>query len=67
MLASAAAEQDEAARTGIYRDILAKTMEDVPVLPLYADRLFLAHGNHVKGLVQNSLFTVNVDGVSVGE
>ena len=51
MLASAAAEQDEAARNGIYRDILAKTMEDVPVLPLYADRLFLAHGNHVKGLV----------------
>ena len=67
MLADAAAEQDEAARTAIYRQILAKTMEDVPVLPLYADRLFLAHGNHVKGFVQNSLFTVNVYGVSIAE
>ena len=67
MLADAAAEQDEAARTAIYRQILARTMEDVPVLPLYADRLFLAHGNHVKGFVQNSLFTVNVYGVSVEE
>ena len=67
MLTKAAAEQDEAARTGIYREILSKTMEDVPVLPLYADRLFLAHGNHVKGFVQNSLFTVNTYGVSLGE
>ena len=65
MLADAAAEQDEAARTAVYRQILAKTMEDVPVLPLYADRLFLAHGNQVKGLVQNSLFTVNVYGASL--
>ena len=67
LLASAAAEQDEAARTGIYREILSKTMADVPVLPLYGDQLFLAHGNHVKGLVQNSLFTVYTYGVSVGE
>ncbi len=37
------------------------------MLPLYADRLFLAHGNHVQGLVQNSLFSVNTYRVSLGE
>ena len=33
-------------------------MADVPVIPLYADKLFLAHSAKVEGLVQNSLFTV---------
>jgi peptide/nickel transport system substrate-binding protein len=34
-------------------------MTDVPVVPLYGDRLFLAHSDQVQGLVQNSLFTVH--------
>ena len=33
-------------------------MTDVPVIPLYADQLFIAHTDQVEGLVQNSLFTV---------
>lgn len=65
LLAKAATEQDSAKRTAVYHEILTKTMTDVPVLPLYADRLFLAHGNHVKGLVQNSLFTVHTYSVSL--
>lgn len=67
LLAQASAELDEGKRTGIYRQVLSKTMEDVPVLPLYADQLFLAHTNKVKGLVQNSLFTVHVYSVSFSQ
>ncbi|MCG8543394.1 MAG: ABC transporter substrate-binding protein, partial [Alphaproteobacteria bacterium] len=57
LLAKAAAEQDPAKRTGLYRELLKQTMADVPVLPLYADRLFVAHSDAVSGFVQNSLFT----------
>ena len=67
LLASAAAEQDPAKRTAIYQQIMGQTMEDVPVLPLYADQLFLAHSSKVKGLVQNSLFTVQAHTVSLEE
>jgi peptide/nickel transport system substrate-binding protein len=45
-------------RAAAYKAILQKTMTDVPVIPLYADKLFLAHTEKVVGLVQNSLFTV---------
>jgi len=65
MLAAAGLEQDTAKRTTIYQDILKKTMEDVPVLPLYEDRLFLAHTDAVEGLVQNSLFTIQTYPVSL--
>ena len=37
------------------------------MLPLYADQLFLAHSSKVKGLVQNSLFTVQAYPVSLEE
>ena len=67
LLASAAAEQDPARRTAIYQQVMSQTMEDVPVLPLYADQLFLAHSGKVKGLVQNSLFTVQAHTVSLEE
>ncbi len=40
-------------------------MTDVPVIPLYADKLFLAHTDAVQGLVQNSLFTVQTYSVSL--
>lgn len=65
LLSSAALEQDTAKRTGIYQEILTKTMNDVPVLPLYEDRLFLAHTDAVEGLVQNSLFTIQTYSVSL--
>jgi peptide/nickel transport system substrate-binding protein len=65
LLAKLAATQDAATRTAIYRQILVKTMTDVPVIPLYGDRLFLAHTKAVQGLVQNSLFTVEAYPVSL--
>ena len=53
------------ARTAIYHEILQKTMTDLPVIPIYAETLFLAHGANVKGLVQNSLFTVQLYSASL--
>jgi ABC-type transport system substrate-binding protein len=65
LLAEAAREQDAAERKAIYGRILARTMTDLPVVPLYADRLFAAHTDAVQGFVQNSLFTVLVHSVSL--
>ncbi len=65
LLAEAARAPDAAARRGVYGRLLRQTMEDLPVIPLYADRLFIAHGPTVAGFVQNSLFTVNVAPVSL--
>ena len=65
LLTKLAATQDPAGRTAIYQEILVKTMTDVPAIPLYADRLFLAHTKAVQGLVQNSLFTVQAYPVSL--
>jgi len=67
LLASASSEQDPAKRTALYQQVMRKTMEDVPVLPLYADQLFLAHSDKVKGLVQNSLFTVQAYPISLSK
>jgi peptide/nickel transport system substrate-binding protein len=66
LLAKAARTTDAEGRKTAYAAILRKTMEDLPVIPLYADRLYLAHGTAVKGLVQNSLFTLQVGSVSLG-
>ncbi len=65
LLAQAAGELDADKRTGIYRQLLKQTMTDVPVLPLYADRLFIAHSDAVTGFVQNSLFTMHSYSVSL--
>lgn len=65
LLAEAARAPDLAARKAVYGRLLRQTMEDLPVLPLYADRLFIAHGPTVQGFVQNSLFTVNASPVSL--
>jgi peptide/nickel transport system substrate-binding protein len=65
LLAEAARAPDLAGRKAVYARLLRQTMEDLPVLPLYADRLFIAHGPTVQGFVQNSLFTVNVSPVSL--
>ena len=40
-------------------------MTDVPVIPLYGDRLFMAHTAKVEGLEQNSLFTVHTHSVGL--
>lgn len=65
LLAAAAAAQTPDARKAAYKAVLQKVMADVPVIPLYADRLFLAHTEAVLGLVQNSLFTVDASTVSL--
>jgi peptide/nickel transport system substrate-binding protein len=65
LLAEAARAPDLAGRKAVYNRLLRQVMEDVPVIPLYADRLFIAHGPNVQGFVQNSLFTVNASPVSL--
>ncbi|MDX2156664.1 MAG: ABC transporter substrate-binding protein [Hyphomicrobiaceae bacterium] len=58
LLAKAASARGDAERAAAYKAVLQKVMSDIPVIPLYADKLFLAHTAKVEGLVQNSLFTV---------
>jgi peptide/nickel transport system substrate-binding protein len=58
LLKSVSSEVDAGKRKQIYASILSKVATDVPVVPLYADRLFMAHSDKVDGLVQNSMFTV---------
>lgn len=58
LLAKAASATGDTDRSAAYKAALQKVMADVPVIPLYADKLFLAHTAKVEGLVQNSLFTV---------
>ncbi len=65
LLAAAAKELDAAKRKAIYEEIQQRTMEDVPVVPIFGERLFLAHNDNVEGLVQNSLFTVYTYPVSL--
>lgn len=65
LIAKAGTAQGDAERAAAYKAILQKTMTDVPTIPLYADKLFLAHTGRVEGLVQNSLFTVQTYSVSL--
>ena len=65
LLAKAGTAKGDEDRAATYKAILQKTMTDVPVIPLYADRLFLAYSDKVQGLVQNSLFTVQSYSVSL--
>jgi peptide/nickel transport system substrate-binding protein len=58
LLAKAATAKGDAERAAAYKAIVQKAMTDLPVIPLYADKLFIAHTDKVVGLVQNSLFTV---------
>jgi ABC-type transport system substrate-binding protein len=66
LLARVTAELDPAKRKELYAQILRKTATDEPLVPLYADQLFMAHSDAVHGLVQNSMFTVQAYPVSVG-
>lgn len=65
LLAKTGAAQDEPARKAAFKAVLERSMTDLPVIPLYADRLFLAHGKSVQGLVQNSMFTVQAYSVGL--
>ena len=65
LLAKAGTAKGDEDRAATYKAILQKAMTDVPVIPLYADRLFLAYSDKVQGLVQNSLFTVQTYSVSL--
>ena len=65
LLTAAAKEFEMAKRKAIYEEIQQRTMEDVPVVPIFGERLFLAHNDNVEGLVQNSLFTVYTYPVSL--
>ena len=65
LLEKATTELDPKKRVALYHDVLRKTMTDVPVIPLYADRLFLGYRSSVKGIVQNSLFTFNAYGATL--
>lgn len=58
LLAKASLAGDAAARNAAYKAIVQKTALDMPVIPLYSDQVFMAHTDAVKGLVQNSLFTM---------
>ena len=60
MLEAAQVEQNSKKRMMLYEKIQKQAAEDVPVLPLYEDRLFMAYRGNVKGLQLYSLFTVNV-------
>ncbi len=58
LLAGVTSELNADKRKAAYGAILRKTMTDLPVIPLYADRLFMAFSDSVEGLTQNSMFTV---------
>ncbi|ALG72949.1 ABC transporter substrate-binding protein [Azospirillum thiophilum] len=59
LIAAARQAKDDAARKEVYGKIQAKVMGDAPIVPLYADRLYIAHTKAVTGFVQNSLFTMS--------
>ncbi|MGA0594860.1 ABC transporter substrate-binding protein [Enterovirga sp. CN4-39] len=65
LLAATGVAADEAARKKAFKAVLEKTMTDLPVIPLYADRLFMAHTAAVEGLVQNSMFTIQAYSVGL--
>lgn len=65
LLAKIGEARDEAGAKAAIKAVLQKTMTDLPVVPLYADRLFMACTKQVQGLVQNSMFTVQAYSVSL--
>ncbi len=65
LLLKAATTVDPAARKAAYLELLRRVALDAPVIPLYQDRLFLAHTEMVQGLVQNSMFTMQSYSVSM--
>jgi peptide/nickel transport system substrate-binding protein len=61
-----AAEMKEPERTKLYHAIQQKTMEDLPVLPLYTMSVYVAMRANVTGLVQNALSTLNCYVIRLG-
>ena len=64
LLAKAGTAKTDDERKAAYKAILQQAMSDIPVIPLFADKLFLAANDYIDGLVQNSLFTVDTYSVS---
>ncbi len=58
VLEAAQVEQDPKKRMQLYEKVQQMAAEDMPVLPLYEDQLFLAHRNNVKNFTLNSLFLI---------
>jgi peptide/nickel transport system substrate-binding protein len=58
LLAKASMTLDSAARTAVYRTLVNQVMTDLPLIPIFQDRLYLAHTDAVQGFVQNSLTTL---------
>ena len=65
LLAKASATLDPAARTAVYRELVKQIMTDLPLIPVFEDRLYLAHTETVRGFVQNSLTTMQAYSVSL--
>lgn len=65
LLDKATTETNPKKRLDAYHAVLRKTMTDLPVIPLYADRLFLAYRSPIKGVVENSLFTYEAYGATL--
>lgn len=58
LLEAAQREQDTAKRLKLYHQAQKQLAEDIPVIPLYEERLYMAHRKNVKNLILNSLTTV---------
>ncbi len=65
LLAAASKASGDAERKAAFKAILERSMTDIPAIPLFADRLFMAHTAAVQGLVQNSMFTVQAYSVGL--
>lgn len=65
LLAKAAATPDQAGRTAVYRQLVRQVMTDLPLIPVFQDRLYIAHTEAVQGFVQNSLTTMQGYGVTL--
>lgn len=64
-LEQARAELDPARRAERYREAQRTAMADLPVIPLYTDRLVQAARPNVRNLTQNALFTLSLAPVSL--
>jgi len=65
LLDEARATQDPAARLALYHAAQRKIMEDVPTIPLYADRLFTAMHDGVTGVSTSAAFWVDAYGATL--
>lgn len=65
LLEQARTTLDPAQRTALYADVQRTAMRDLPVIPLYTDRLIQASRIQVQNLPQNALFTLSLTNVQL--